>query len=90
MATPNLWNLTTASLVWDFFFKAHAQRVRTEVVLPPAEMIGISWHFGSFSFLVKSKLNWCSLGGNSIRIVRIMCWLHNMSPLATVALQEDR
>ena len=53
-------------------------------------MIGISWHFGSFSFLVKSKLNWCSLGGNPIRIARVMCLLHNMSPLATVALQEDR
>ena len=26
--------------------------------LPPAEIIGISWHFGSFSFLVNGKITW--------------------------------
>ena len=103
------------------YMKPHPPRVRTEVFLLPAETREISWHFGSFCFLVKSKLDWCSLGGNSIRIARIMFWNnvfflpttrvtslrdiagnfinvdvdvdgcgHNMSPLATVALQKDR
>ena len=31
---------------------------KESVFLPPAEIIRISWYFGSFSFLVKGKLTW--------------------------------
>ena len=37
------------------FLKSHPPRARTELFLPPAEIIGISWHFGSFSFLAKGQ-----------------------------------
>ena len=48
-------------LVCDFFFflKSHThQGQEQKCFLPPAEIIGISWHFGSFSFLANGKATW--------------------------------
>ena len=49
-----------ASLVRDFLFlKSHPPRARAELFFTPAEIIGISWHFGSFSFsLANGKVTW--------------------------------
>ena len=47
-----------------------------------------SWHFGSFSFLVKSHL--VMFGGNSIQITRTVCWLHSMIPLASCNITGAR
>ena len=73
----------------DTISSCPSTKSKNRSVFTPSRDKEISWHFGSFSFVVKSKVNLYSLGGNSIHIAR-MCWLRNMSPLATVALQEDK
>ena len=58
--------------------------------LPPAELIGISWNFGSFSFLVKSKIT--QVGNVWVEIPFILQEqsVSYMIPLANTALQESR